>query len=184
MSGLAILRRPTRDLIAAIPPSLRTEDFDPAGNVLTSAEAGTDTATTQWVVFRCGGRHFGVPLVCVAEILLAQPFTRLPGTGPDVCGIVGVRGHVITVLDFGVLLGTQASGTDADHRLLLLDVYGRRIGAAVDDVTDVAPGSLNATGAPAGELPPGAVVGTGRCGDTLFTALDPESLIAHLLDSN
>ena len=75
----------------------------------------------QWVVFACDGHRFGVPLALSREILPPRVFTRLPGCGPEVCGLLGLRGKVITVFDFGAVLGLRGATTFPDHRLLLLD---------------------------------------------------------------
>lgn len=150
----------------------------------TAAEAGIDVpAATQWVVFRCADTRFGVPLSRVTEIIAPQPFTRLPGAGREVCGLVGVRGRVITVVDFGELLGKRSATAAADYRLLLLEVAGRRVGAAIDEVMEIAPapvGPRAETDADDG-MPDGVVLGIGRSDDGEFLAIDPESLTARLL---
>lgn len=148
------------------------------------AEAGTGApAATQWVVFRCADRRFGVPLESVTEIITPRPFTRLPGAGAEVCGLVGVRGRVVTVLDMGILLGLPASRLVADHRLLLLDVTGRRLGAAVDDVVAVAAARMEPLTAtePLRTSDAAAVLGAARSDDGVFTALDPVRLLAYLV---
>lgn len=150
----------------------------------TAAEAGINVPTaTQWVVFRCADRRFGVPLARVTEIIAPQPFTRLPGAGREVCGLVGVRGRVITVVDFGELLGTRPATAAADYRLLLLEIAGRRVGAAVDEVMEIALAPVGPrAGLDAGEgIPDGVVLGIGRSDDGEFIAIDPESLTARLL---
>lgn len=151
----------------------------------TAAEAGIDVpAATQWVVFRCAGRRFGVPLARVTEIIAPQPFTRLPGTGREVCGLVGVRGRVVTVLDFGEMLGGRPATAAPDHRLLLLDIAGRRLGAAVDEVMEIALASVGPraeTGDDDG-IPDGTGLGMGRSDDGEFIAVDPEALTARLLN--
>jgi purine-binding chemotaxis protein CheW len=157
-----------------------------------AAEAGPDAAQAQWVVFRCDGRRFGVPLGQVAEIVAARPFTRLPGAGSEVCGLVGVRGRVVTVLDLGVALGRRAAGSLPDHRLLLLDDDGRLIGAAVDDIVEIATARAERVGAdretPAGVAPPHGltadmVLGTGRSLEGAFTIINVAPLIERLLQS-
>lgn len=140
------------------------------------AEAGTHApATLPWVVFSCEQMRYGVPLERVSEIITPRPFTRLPGAGREVCGLVGVKGHVITVFDLGVVLGLRSAAALPDHRLLLLELGGRRVGAAVETVVDIAPARIEpAAGAP-GHL------GTGHMADATFIALDPQSLIGRLL---
>jgi chemotaxis signal transduction protein len=153
-------------------------------------------AVTRWVVFVCGGRQFGFPLDCAIEIVAPRPLTRLPGTGPEVCGIAGVRGRVLTVFDLGVVLGLPAASLGPDHRLLIIDLDGRRVGAAVDEVVTIVSsavqqdraGSMDAVragpvadaAAAAGSLDQ-AVAGTGTCDAGDFTALLPELLLNPLL---
>ena len=140
------------------------------------AEAGTHVpAAMPWVVFSCEGRRFGVPLERVSEIITPRPFTRLPGAGPEVCGLVGVRGRVMTVLDLGIVLGLRSAASLPDHRLLLVDLGARRIGAAVEEVVDIAPARIEKEDGSAG------VLGTGYLMEAAFTALDPQGLLEGLL---
>jgi purine-binding chemotaxis protein CheW len=142
-----------------------------------AAEAGTHAPTDpQWVVFVCGGRHWGFPLDVVREILTPRPFTRLPGAGPEVCGLIGVRGRVVTVLDLGVLLADRAAASLPDHRLLLLELGARRVGAAVDEVVTIGAAALKP-----GEDASGVELGAGEVDAQRFTALDPIALTAALL---
>lgn len=145
-------------------------------NIAAVAEAGTHVPTAlPWVVFSCDGRRFGVPLERVGEIIASRPFTRLPGAGSEVCGLVGVRGRLVTVFDMGAVLGLRSAATLPDHRLLLMDLGQRRIGAVVEDVIDIAPAHIERE-----EDEPG-VVGKGRMQDAEFTALDPQVLLGRLL---
>lgn len=140
------------------------------------AEAGTHVpAAMPWVVFSCDGRQYGVPLECVSEIITPRPFTRLPGAGPEVCGLAGVRGRVVTVFDLGAVLGLRRAATFPDHRLLLLTLGARRLGAAVEDIVDIAPARVDRETGVMG------VVGTGHMSDAEFTALDPHMLLGRLL---
>ena len=145
-------------------------------NIAAVAEAGTHApAGLPWVVFSCAGRRFGVPLECVREIIAARPFTRLPGAGPEVCGLAGVRGRVVTVFDMGAVLGLRSAATLPDHRLLLMDLDARRIGGVVEDVVDIAPAEIEIREGLVG------VVGRGQMHDADFTALDPQVLLGRLL---
>jgi purine-binding chemotaxis protein CheW len=149
------------------------------------AEAGMHVpAATQWVVFSCSDRRFGFPLERVFEIMTPRPFTRLPGAGSDVCGLVGLRGRVVTVFDLGVVLGMRAASSVPDHRLLLIDLGERRIGAAVDDVIAIAPALLEAANEDSADsFAPGAVLGMGRSEDADFIALDPGPLLLARLQA-
>jgi purine-binding chemotaxis protein CheW len=150
-----------------------------------AAEAGPGApAVTRWVVFRCGEQRFGVPLAQVNEIVPPLPFTRLPGVGADVCGLVGVRGRVITVFDLGVVLGESAAANIPDHRLLMLELGDRRVGVAVDEVREIVATTLDRM---ENESGPGeaaqSALGKGRGEDGPFIALDPVRLLMHRLQT-
>jgi purine-binding chemotaxis protein CheW len=145
-------------------------------NTAVAAEAGPHApAASAWVVFECSETRYGVPLERVSEIVPPRPFTRLPGTGPEVCGLVALRGQVVTVFDLGVILGLRGAASLPDHRLLLFQFGTRRVGAAVDDVVHIAPTRVEPGAGATG------VVGTGYTEETRFTALDPGALLEPLL---
>jgi len=155
--------------------------------VPSSAEDGVVTSdASQWVVFACGEHWFGLPLEISREILTPRPMTRLPGCGPAVCGLVGIRGRVHTVFDFGIILGSRSALAAPDYRLLVLVVADRRVAVVVDEIiavsrepaqilplADALPGTGNADRAD--------FVGTGVFGDRSFLALDPERILGRLL---
>jgi purine-binding chemotaxis protein CheW len=148
-----------------------------------AAEAGSYAPPEpQWVVFLCDGRPFGFPLERVTEIMTPRPFTRLPGAGGEVCGLIGVRGRIVTVIDLGVVLGNREAATNVNHRLLLLDLGARRIAAAVDDVLAIEPATLRPypEGLP-GEVHDAALLGTAVAEVGGFVAMDPAALLERLL---
>jgi len=75
----------------------------------------------------------------------------------------------------GAVLGLRSAATLPDHRLLLIDLGARRIGAAVEDVLDIAPAHVEPD-----DSEPG-IVGRGRIQEAEFTALDPQMLLGRLL---
>jgi chemotaxis signal transduction protein len=168
--------------VRLIPRATQADRPIQAGMVLNTAvadDAAAAPALPQWLVFRCEDALFGVPLDRVREIVPPRAMTRLPGAVAGVCGLAGVRGRVVTVVDLGVLLGCRPSAPLPEHRLLLLDLDGRRLGAAVDEVVTIAAAQVEA---PAGGAPVvQGRVGMGRTDDTAFVALDPVRLLARLL---
>ena len=148
------------------------------------AEAGLNLPPApQWVVFRCADRRLALPLDRVREILTPRPFSRLPGTGPEVCGLVGVRTRIVTAFDLGVILGLAPARNAPDHRLLLIE-YGERTPAlVVEEVLAVAPAELSETasfGIPAA-LDRQLILGTGEFESVPFIALDSHRLLDRLL---
>jgi purine-binding chemotaxis protein CheW len=144
------------------------------------AEAGLNLPTLpQWVVFSCADRRFGLPLERVREILTPRPFTRLPGTGREVCGLVGVRSRIVTAFDLGVVLGLSPARNAPDHRLLLVE-YGEKSPAlVVEEVLAVAPAELAEAGPSA--LDRQLILGAGEFESEPFIALDSDRLLDRLL---
>ena len=140
---------------------------------------------TRWLLFQCSGRGLAIELDRVREISTPVRPTRVPGCGSNVYGLVGLRGRVVTVFDFGAALGERPSSEFEHHRLLFLERGGRLIGAAVDDVLSVAvtahePGPLEGLRALPG-LQPDEVTGTCVVAGQRFIAVDIDLLLARLL---
>ncbi|MGH7443374.1 MAG: chemotaxis protein CheW [Longimicrobiales bacterium] len=129
----------------------------------------------------CDDVRLAVPLARVREILTPRPFTRLPGCGPEVCGLIGVRGRIVTVFDLGIVLGRRRVTTTADHRLLLVERSDRAVGLAVDAVLTIAPAETHADGTVDLRVEEGDVIGFGAIDDERFIALDPDHLLDRLL---
>jgi purine-binding chemotaxis protein CheW len=91
----------------------------------------------EWVIFGCSGQRFAIPLAQIREILLPQPITRLPGCGPEVCGLIGLRGRILTVFDFGAALGLRTAASVPEHRLLLVEHGGELVAGVVEEVLAV-----------------------------------------------
>jgi purine-binding chemotaxis protein CheW len=147
----------------------------------TASDAGRPVrGTARWVVVLCGGRRYGLPLERVSEITAPLPFTRLPGAAAAVCGLVGLRGRVVTVFDLGALLEASPAALSADHRLLLLELDGRCVGVVVDAIASITEARLEPA-SDGGGVPAEALLGRGRADDGDFTALDPAPLLLQLL---
>ena len=151
-----------------------------------AAEAAAVTAASQWVVFACGDYWFGLPLEQTREILPPRAITRLPGCGPEVAGLVGIRGRVMTVFDFGVLLANVPSVDQADHRMLVVVVHGKRVAVLVDEIIAVSRESAGVLPLDGDALRPydverDDVLGIGALDERPFMALDPERILGRLL---
>jgi chemotaxis signal transduction protein len=65
-----------------------------------------------------------------------QRLTRLPGAPDTVCGLINLRGTIVTVLDGGVTLGKPPCSRN-NGLTLLVDYFERLVGVGVDDVRDI-----------------------------------------------
>jgi purine-binding chemotaxis protein CheW len=143
-------------------------------------------ATSQWVVFACGDHLFGLPLDRTREILPPRPITRLPGCGPEVAGLVGIRGRVLTVFDLGVILDKNASALRPDHRMLVVVASGKRVAVLVDEIVAVSRDAsgvlpLNSDALRPYDIERDDVLGIGALNEQPFLAIDPDRILGRLL---
>ena len=92
--------------------------------------------TRRVLVFDIGGSHFACDMDSFREILPTPPMTRLPGAPETVCGLINLRGSIVTVLDGGPVLGRPAFRRD-EGLVLIIEIHDRWIGMGVDDVRDI-----------------------------------------------
>jgi purine-binding chemotaxis protein CheW len=143
-------------------------------------------ALPQWVVFSCDGERFAVPLLHSREVVPPQPFTRLPGCGPEVAGLLALQGRVVTTFDLGVVLGLESALRLADYRVLVIDLEDRVVALAVDAVVGIAreqSALLQPAGTELGRLESfrADVVGIGTLEGSRYLALDPKRILSRLL---
>jgi len=79
----------------------------------------------------------GIPISQVEEISRYRDVTPAPGAPPSVCGVMSLRGEVVTVLDLRVVLGLCMRPFDRQTRNVIVHASGERIGLLVDRVADV-----------------------------------------------
>jgi len=142
----------------------------------------SQTQTVSWAFFVCGERGFAVRLDHVHEIVPPQPVTRVPGCGSEVYGLIGLRGRVITVFDYGFIAGGTASAEHAAHRLVLIRHGDRVVGLAVDQlVTITSPGDMERLDDALVVDPHGDEAGLMKIDGRTFTILDPDRVFGSLL---
>ena len=113
--------------------------------------------TRRLLVFELGGNGYACDMDVFREIVPNQVMTRLPGAPNTVCGLINLRGTIVTVIDGGTALGRNPFKRP-DGLILLVDYMERLVGVGVDDVRDVQDvpidqfGPVGETAAPAGAV--------------------------------
>jgi purine-binding chemotaxis protein CheW len=91
----------------------------------------------QLVTFVVGAEEFAVPILSVQEINRMMQITRVPQSPPFVEGVINLRGKIIPVVDLRKRFGLENSQSNADNRIIVVEVGGRVIGFTVDRVNEV-----------------------------------------------
>jgi len=118
-------------------------------------------------LFRAGGSLYGLDSSLVREVVRAGDITRVYDAPPDILGVRNLRGRIVTIVDMGIHLGTEASRRHRDNRLILIDHDGDTYGFLVDAVLEAVspdPGELMP---PTGTSPPHSAAGFWGCGVTM-----------------
>ena len=139
--------------------------------------------TLEFLAFVLDTEDYAVPLAEVREILKVPAITDVPRAGPDVLGILSLRGTVVTLVDLRRRIGLPEHPFDRRTRVLVVQRADESIGLLVDAVTEVVrlrreeiedkpavPGTRHAE----------FLAGVGRPGNALYVLLNLEAVLAGL----
>ncbi len=142
----------------------------------------SDRGPVQHVVFLVDSTRYALPLSAVSQVVV-QPegLVRVPRAPPPVLGIVNLRGRVVTVVDFSLLL--DLPGPSQPQRKLILLERGRRdLALSVTDVEGFESVEKVSTQPRESRAP---VRGVTRVKGVAVTVLDADALdvaVTHLFD--
>ena len=145
---------------------------------LTSA---VDEAGTRLLLFVVSGRVYACSIEPVREIIPIRRATRLPGAPDYVCGLINLRGSIVTVIDLGRRLG-EAIAVRPEGSIILVEHAGKTVGVAVDEVRDVQPVDPKRIEAVSGDRALGGIVcGIGHLDDGVVLLLDVGLVVQQVL---
>jgi purine-binding chemotaxis protein CheW len=154
----------------------------------TAGEPRENASVERMVLLGVAGCRIVIAVAHVREILPARPYTPLPGSASHVCGLVNLRGRIVTVVDLGARLGVEPATASPDHSLVIVDHDGRPVGLAVADVSRIVDVDMEALGDAAEafralHLDRSYLLGVGEAEGEMFVAVDPGRIIAPILSA-
>ena len=133
------------------------------------------------LLFVVSGRVYACAIEPVREIIPLRQATRLPGAPEYVCGLINLRGGIVTVIDLGARLG-ESNGRRTEGSIILVEHAGRTVGLAVDEVRDVQPVDGRQIEAVSGDRALGGIVsGIGHLDDGVVLLLDVGLVVQQVL---
>lgn len=88
--------------------------------------------------------YFGIDVQHVQEVIRPQVMTRIPLAPPDICGLINLRGEIITVIDLQQRLGigefskrSQNLQPESQGFNIVVSYHNEVVSLLVDDVADV-----------------------------------------------
>jgi len=92
---------------------------------------------TEYLTFRLGDEEYAIDILDVREIRAAEAVTRIAQAPAHVRGVINLRGAIVPITDLRVLFGLPAAERVDNTVVVILNLDGAYIGAAVDAVVDV-----------------------------------------------
>jgi len=96
------------------------------------------TNTVEYVTATIAGHLFGFPIARVQEVFLPDRLTRVPLAGPEIAGILNVRGRVVTLVDMWRRLDFHGEADNSRASIAVaIEQNGESYGLLVDAVGEV-----------------------------------------------
>jgi purine-binding chemotaxis protein CheW len=86
----------------------------------------------RFLEFQLGEESYAVELLKVREVITPPELTPLPKAPNYVCGLMNLRGQVLTVLDLRKRLGIHELKNQTESAVIIFDLGERLIGGWVD----------------------------------------------------
>ena len=104
----------------------------------TSTETTPNATLQNLLIVEVQGQLFALDASFLREVIPARGATRIPGAPALVKGLINLRGSLIVVADVAMrLMGPDAGLAPDDGSIVLVEVEGKSLGLAVQDVRDV-----------------------------------------------
>jgi purine-binding chemotaxis protein CheW len=100
----------------------------------------TQPGTVQVLSVTLGGQMFGIEIDAITDIIPHIPDTPVPQAGPNISGLMNLRGHIVTCINVRHCLGftdkDDGNGNSADRMDIVVrhgaELYGLRFETAQD----------------------------------------------------
>lgn len=80
---------------------------------------------------------FGLPILRVQDVFIPDRLTRVPLAGPEIAGVLNLRGRIVTAIDMRRRLGLPARSDAAPPMAIGVELNGESYGLLVDSVGEV-----------------------------------------------
>ncbi len=92
---------------------------------------------TDYVTFTTAGQIFGLPIECVQDVFKPARITRVPLAGPQIAGVLNLRGRIVTAIDMRSRLDLHARDDGQAPMAIGVESRGESFGLLVDALGEV-----------------------------------------------
>jgi purine-binding chemotaxis protein CheW len=136
--------------------------------------------SVELITFRSSGLLLGIDILQVKEINCHLRHTPVPFFAGDVCGVINLRGEVLTVIDLARLLRLSSVAHQGEPRYVIVASEKERIALlvdAIDDVLTLDRGDFKPVPANFRSVPRAAVSGIYPVAEELLIVLDVDGAL-------
>ena len=101
-------------------------------------EAANSCVAGKFLTFQVAEEEYGIEINAVREIIGTLPITPVPGSPPEMMGVVNLRGKVIPVVSMRARFGMPPGELHPQNVILVVDGRSGPIGLFADRVKEVA----------------------------------------------
>ncbi len=104
---------------------------------MTRDSPGGAECLTEYVTVVVDGQLFGLPIAQAQDVFMPELLTRVPLSGPEIAGILNLRGRIVTAVDLRCRLGLSRRQDAARPMAVGIEWRGESYGLLVDAVGEV-----------------------------------------------
>jgi purine-binding chemotaxis protein CheW len=90
-----------------------------------------------YVTFTAAGQMFGLPIERVQDVFKPANITRVPLAGPEIGGVLNLRGRIVTAINLATRLGLESPVQGSAPMAIGIESGGESFGLLVDAVAEV-----------------------------------------------
>jgi purine-binding chemotaxis protein CheW len=95
------------------------------------------TKLTEYVTFTTAGQLFGLPIERVQDVFKPAHMTRVPLAGPEISGVLNLRGRIVTAINLSRRLDLQSRVDSIAAMAIGIESGSESFGLLVDAVGEV-----------------------------------------------
>jgi len=92
---------------------------------------------TEYVTFTVAGQIFGLPIERVQDVFKPARMTRVPLAGPEIAGVLNLRGRIVTAIHLSNRLDLQSRADGMPPMAIGIESGAESFGLLVDTVGEV-----------------------------------------------
>jgi len=92
---------------------------------------------TEYVSVYLGAQLFGLPIERVQDVFIPGSMTAVPLSGPEIAGLINLRGRIVTAIEMRHRLGLPERERGAQPMAVGVEFHGESYGLIIDGVGEV-----------------------------------------------